>query len=218
MDIDPITVTVDSRTFSRMENGLSAVYSGLEQNLDKAFPAVRKELLNMLNNVYRQLERMHAQQWKPGYSGANLYRRSGRGLKAMKKTIAVTGTSLRDLTGTIEAVDYMVIQETGATVTAKRSGFLTIPLPAVLDSRGIPKRSSARDWKNTFVQRSKKGNLLIFRRRGKTITPLYVLKKRVKIPPRLKLQQTFDQQLPYFEQKAFEILSARINELRYVGG
>jgi hypothetical protein len=68
----------------------------------------------------------------------------------------------------------------------------------------VPYRRSARDWDNTFVARSKKGNLIIFQRRGVQITPLYVLKTSVKIPARLGMGQTLNIGIPYFVERAMD--------------
>jgi hypothetical protein len=75
-------------------------------------------------------------------------------------------------------------------IRPKRAKYLTIPLPAALNANGTPKKSSARAWENTFVIRSKAGNLLIVQKNGTQITPLYVLKPEVYIPPRLGLGAT----------------------------
>jgi len=79
----------------------------------------------------------------------------------------------------------------------KRGGFLAIPLEAALTPAGVPRgppRSSV--FGETFVQKSKKGNLIIFGKRVVTkgprqgeaqgdIVPLFALKEQVKIPARV---------------------------------
>lgn len=79
--------------------------------------------------------------------------------------------------------------EHGATIRPRRRQWLTVPLPEALTAAGVPRRSSARAWENTFVQRSRRGNLLIFQKRGRGIVPLYVLRKSVEIPARLDFRQ-----------------------------
>ena len=71
---------------------------------------------------------------------------------------------------------------------------MTIPLDAALNANGTPKKKRARDWKDTFVAKSKRGNLIIFQKRGRRIVPLYVLKKRVRIPARLGLRKELRKQ------------------------
>ena len=86
---------------------------------------------------------------------------------------------------------YVGIHERGGTIRPRRARYLTIPLPAALDSRGVALRARARDWPDTFIATSRRGNLIIFQRRGrKEVVPLYVLKKSVRIPPRLGLTRT----------------------------
>ena len=52
----------------------------------------------------------------------------------------------------------------------------------------------------------KAGNLIIFLKQGSGITPLYVLKSSVKIPPRLGLSDTLETGVPYFVEKACDAI------------
>jgi hypothetical protein len=84
------------------------------------------------------------------------------------------------------------------TITPKSSQYLTIPLPAALNSTGTA-RGTARDsgvFGETFIKKSKNGNLIIFGKlnytKGKKvgqaksdILPLFVLKKSVDVPVRI---------------------------------
>ena len=79
-----------------------------------------------------------------------------------------------------------------------------------MNANGTPKKMSAREWDRTFVRRSKKGNLIIFTRSGKSLIPLYLLKKEVKIPPRLGMQKTLEVGLPRFVDKAMEAMLKEI--------
>jgi len=73
---------------------------------------------------------------------------------------------------------YAGIQEEGGDIKAKNVTYLTIPLPAVKTKAGKT-RGGARSFKNTFVKKSKKGNLIIFQNKGKDIIPLFLLRKKV---------------------------------------
>ncbi len=95
------------------------------------------------------------------------------------------------------------VHEDGA-VIRKKGKMLAIPLPAALDSRGRPLKRGPRAWRNTFVARSRKGNLLIFQKRGKDIIPLFVLKDQVKIPRRLGMGVTMDKAAPVYIERVFE--------------
>ena len=201
-----LLVQLDNRTFTSIEGAYGEIFRDLDQAAAKAFPQVKKDLMNMLLRVMSKLEKMHGQQW-PGKSSpgkSNLYKRSGMGLKDIRRSIEVTGGTLSELKGIIDPVGYMEMHETGGTIEPQQGQYLTVPLPAALNSRGLPRKPSAYDWGNTFVKRSKKGSLLIFQRRGRNIIPLYVLVERVRLKPRLRLEETFNKELPYFEAKAFE--------------
>jgi hypothetical protein len=83
------------------------------------------------------------------------------------------------------------------TIRAKSGKFLAIPLMAARtpggDARGAPRSGM---WGETFIARSKKGNLILFGKRiaqkgahaGETrgdVVPLFVLKKEVKVKARV---------------------------------
>ena len=84
-------------------------------------------------------------------------------------------------------VKYARILERGGTIRPKRVQYLTIPFPGV--------KGRARNYSNSFVFKSKKGNLILAQKkmglsfsggslsssRG-ALTPLFVLKKSVDIP------------------------------------
>jgi hypothetical protein len=73
-----------------------------------------------------------------------------------------------------KSVKYAMIQDKGGTVTAKGK-YLTIPFKGV--------KGNARSFDNTFVSKSKAGNLIIFQNLGKgKIKPLFALKHSVTIP------------------------------------
>jgi len=68
-------------------------------------------------------------------------------------------------------------------IKAKRSRYLTIPLDAAKtqDRAQGATRASARQWPNTYVRRSKAGNLIIWSQNGE---PLFLLRRQVTIRPR----------------------------------
>ena len=83
------------------------------------------------------------------------------------------------------------------TITPKKGKYLTIPLPAAMTGAGVA-RGSARQgpWGETFVAKSKAGNLIIFGKRKITTgkkagelrgqaTPLFLLLKSMKIKARI---------------------------------
>ena len=209
-----IEVRVDGKRFGTAAEGVQSVSRNLSRALDKAAPKVSKELKKSLQLVAKEMNKKHGTPWRAGGSPrSSLFKRSGSGLKGIRDSIRVRKSGgLDGIEGQIGARFPMSVHEKGATVRATRSKFLTIPLPSALNSRGIPLRRSARDWDNTFVAESKRGNLLIFQRRGNGIVPLYVLKREVKIPARLSLEKTLREDgLTFFERRALKAIDKELD-------
>jgi hypothetical protein len=177
------------RRFSDASEGMRAFAADTEKAVEKAAPALRHELETYLRGVALAMEKRHSQPWHPGTSppGA-LFRRSGALVAAIRDSVRVSGQTLDNIEGRIGAsVEYAHIQEYGGTIVPTTAKYLAIPLPNALDVRGVPLKAGPREWSNTFVARSKAGNLLIFQKQSIRIVPLYVLKNKVTIPARLGL-------------------------------
>lgn len=180
----------------------------IELRIDqKQFEEIRKRLENVgflsraniyihaMNNIANLTER----KLKANVSGNILKRRSGRLANSIGSRVVATGGGIAGVVGSGirsgNRVPYADIHENGGVI--RGNPFLAVPLPSALTKAGNPKRSHPRDWENTFVQRSKNGNLIIFQKKQlktKTkLTPLYVLKKSVKVPARRYLSRTLDQ-------------------------
>ena len=93
-------------------------------------------------------------------------------------------------------VPYANILETGGVIRPKRAKWLTIPLRGALTKAGATKNPSARDFPNTFIKKSKSGNLIIFQKAKGGIIPLFVLKKSVTIPEKAYLSKTLETMKP----------------------
>lgn len=81
---------------------------------------------------------------------------------------------------------YAGIHNRGGTVRPRKGKYLAIPLvPPLNPTEG--REGNPRKFPNTFVKRSKAGNLLIFRRNGKGIEPIFLLvtSSRIKRRPYL---------------------------------
>lgn len=163
-----------------------------------------------LDHVARILVDRNSTPYPGGTTTTSLSTRTGAGVRSIIRSVQVKGTTWETLSGTIGGSRRLSIHETGGTIRAKR-GMLTIPLPAALNSRGVAP-PFARQWQNTFVARSKKGNLLIFQRRGVEIVPLYVLKPSVYIPARLGMEKELNEQFPYFQAKAADMVVRDFNQ------
>lgn len=72
-------------------------------------------------------------------------------------------------------VPYFMVHQRGATIKGRR-GLLWIPLPGV-----------DRSERGDFFQRSRRGNLLLFKKEGRGIRPLRVGKESVRIPKRFRV-------------------------------
>jgi len=206
-----LEVRVGGKKFSGVAQATSAVKKRLVTAADRAGPRIGEEMKTFLTDVAEILARRHGRAWPGGTSAKTLSKRSGRGMEAIRESIQIAASGgIETVEGRIGAPGYIGVHEKGATIRAKRAKYLAIPLKEALDARGLPKRRSPRDWQNTFVGTSKQGNLLIFQRRGDGIVPLYVLKKEVKIPARLGMEETIENELPKFIGKAVDALLAEM--------
>lgn len=198
----------DGKEFKVAHQAIWALYQSLDDGYRLRLPPiVRDALERYLRKVATVVATRNSGSWPGGTSGSSLSRRSGNAFKSIHDSVKVTGgrTQLYTLRGHIGGNFYLKTHEFGATIKAKGNGWLTIPLPAALRSNGTPIAQSAREWNDTFIIKSKKGNLLIVRSRrwGTTqarangfsgnLVLLYVLKKQVKIPARLGMSLTLDQ-------------------------
>jgi hypothetical protein len=205
-----IEVSVGGKLYSRLDTAFKELGDRLEKSIDGASVLLGKELKTALDLVYKRMVEQHGRSWGGGVVNTSdrLQSRTGQGLRSIAESIEVRGSKAA-LEGIISA-GMMAIHETGGTIRATRSQYLTIPLPSALDARGVPLRQRAREWDNTFVARSRAGSLLIFRKLPgpNQITPLYILKPSVTIKPRLGMERSIvGDALPYFERKAFEIIA-----------
>lgn len=203
---DAITLGFEFRNkrFRDAEKGLRVFAAELSKDWDGAAKILSAELKDFLDSVALALAQRHGTPWPGGTGPKSLSKRSGDLVASIEKSVRIKGSTFENLEGYISAAFPGVVHEFGATIKPKKAKMLTVPLPAALDGRGVPLKKSARDWPNTFVARSKAGNLIIFQKRGTEIVPLYVLKSSVKIPPRLGMRQTLETGIPYFVERAMD--------------
>lgn len=195
-----------NKRFQRASVGLAAFAKELDASWDGAAKSLSRQLKSFLDSVAEAIAQRHSTPWPGGTGEHTLSKRSGALVASIEKSVRIEGSTYNDLKGYIGAAFPAQVHEYGATIRPKKAKFLTVPLPAALDSRGVPKKKSARDWKNTFVAKTRKGNLIIFQKNGTQITPLYVLRTQVTIPPRLGMQATLNLGLPYFVDKAADAI------------
>ena len=192
--------------------GMQHIGKKIEGGFARAATALSADMRGYLDAVALALAKRHSTPWPNGTTDKTLSMRSGNLIRAIKSSVAVKGTTVANLEGTIGAkVPYAAIQEFGGVIKPKTAKYLAIPLKAALDERGIPKKRSPREWEHTFVAMSKNGNLIIFQRRGTQIIPLYVLKSSVTIPARLGMRETIQSNMGFFVDRA---MASMLKELR----
>lgn len=207
------------KTYRSAFKGLSLFADSLGDDVERLTPVVRQQLDLFMRGIIQAMRQRHSTPWPEGTSpkgvkpGTMSRRSSGI---ASSLGYSVSGSALNEVRAAVFGSKITKVHERGAVIRAKRARYLTIPLPAAMDSRGNPLKRRARDWQNTFVKRSKKGALIIFQSRGRgEIIPLYVLKKQVRIPARLGLADTVGTAVPLFEQ---EVIGAMLDELQREAG
>lgn len=194
------------------QKGLEAFADALGKGVDGLAPTMRKEMQFTLEGVAEALAQRHGNPWPGGTTSKTLSMRSGEGIQSIRDSVKVIGRTIAALEGEIGAPGYMGVHEKGATITPKKAKFLTIPMPEALNPNGTPKKKSAREWDDTYVGRTKAGNLMIFQKRGLDIVPLYLLVKRVKIPPRLGMEETINTAIPYFVDRAMDAMATALRQ------
>lgn len=201
-----------NRRYKDAATGLETFQKVLKSGWDGSAKILSNELRVYLNAVADALAQRHSGAWPAGTGEKTLSKRSGALTASILSSVKITGSTFGDLEGHIGGNFYARVHEFGAVIKPKKAKYLTIPLPAAMDSRGIPLKKSARDWENTFVAKSKKGNLIIFQKQGTVIVPLYVLRTQVTIPARLGMQKTLVAGLPYFVDQTMDAMVKSILE------
>lgn len=99
--------------------------------------------------------------------------------------------------------NYAITQELGATISAKKSKYLAIPLPDAYQGRAVA--DPPRSYPDTFVQRNPKtGNLFIIQSKNDgSFKFLFLLKRRVVIHPNLGMRSTMRAILKKNQKKEF---------------
>jgi len=199
-----LSVAYRGRTYENPGAGLGQVVISIDKGMAVSLEMLTKAMKIWLTGIARDVADRHSGGWPSGTTSTTLSRRSGNLTRQILDGIRVSGLTIDRLTGTITGGEYTRIHELGGTLRARKTKYLAIPLPAALDKSGRLLHDNPRDWGNTFVQKSKQGNLLIFQRRGSDIVPLYALKTSVRIPPRLGIGDTAHERMPYFVEKALD--------------
>lgn len=191
--------------------GMQAFANALQQGLVKSGQDLSQATKMWLDRVTQLVAQRHSGHWPGGTGTTTLSRRSGDLITSLQQGVKVTGDTLATISAELRAIFYARVQEYGGTFRGG-STLLAIPLPAALDASGRELKAAPRDWTDTFVAQTRRGNLVIFQRRGKEIIPLYVLKPTVTLRPRLGLRDELKRQLPYFVGQAVDTV---VKDLQY---
>lgn len=206
-----ISLRYKSRTWKNAAKGLLDITKRMQASTRsrRAVSALTDEVEAYLKETSLLLSRQHSQSnisSRRNDTTDTLYVRSGRlrnwfasyqGVKVYSKK------TLGSVSGELSIPGDRAIHQTGGTVQAKRSKYLAIPLG---NTKGSP-----RDYDNTFVKTSKKGNKIIFQRVGKKkIVPLFVLVESVNIPPRMGVDNALARRAAFFRGKAQEELGKKM--------
>lgn len=200
-----ITARVNGRSFKDAGTALHAVRRMLGTGWTGASIRARGEFSNFMDSVAQEIAKKNGAPWPSGTTGNSISSRSGGFQRAILEGVQVKGTQLGDLRGYIVIPSPYGIHETGGRKTAGNK-LLAIPLPAALDGKGNPLRMSPRDWGNTFVTETQRGNVVIFQERGGSIVPLYVLKTEVTIPARLGVGKALEAGMPRLVERMLDTL------------
>ena len=208
-----LQIIVNGKEYQSLEKGLGGVARDIKNLPKDMITEYKRELKKFLDSIADVMEKRHSEPYTGNRSTAGkLHRRSGIGVASIRKSINIQGNTINTLTGEIGGIKRLAIHEFGGVVTPKSKKFLTIPLPAALDSSGVPIRQSARDWDNTEVIRSAGGRLMIIQRRGRRIIPLYILTKRVLIKKRLGMRDAVQRRLSDFADTLANVVVTEFNK------
>ena len=167
--------------------------------------AGEKALEEFFTQVSEDMKAKHSRPYAPGAQNAGLQRRSGNALSALSRHSMTR--SMSSVEGKMTLPFYLKQQEYGGILRAKSGGYIAVPLPAALNADGTPKRRRASDWGSSFVIKSKAGNLLIVQKSRAGLTPLYALKKFVRITPELGMLKSFRRGQPHLTDKLLELIN-----------
>jgi len=206
------------KRYDDASEGLKAVAESVVLPLVDLSPEVKKMFKDILDTVAHAMAERHQGGWSPGKknpTGARtgiLNRRSGEMINSIFRSVSVQ-TDGDEVRGTIGGNLTARTHEFGAIIRPRRAKMLAIPLPGAMSARGVPLRPGPRDWPNLFIIKSKRDNLLLVRKVGGRIVPMYYLTKGpIRIPKRLGMQATLDKAAPVFVDMLFDRILKQINQ------
>ncbi len=131
--------------------------------------------------------------------------------KEAGQSVALIGSGV----GIGKRLPYANIHETGGTIRPKHAKKLAIPTRFVKTKTGAGRGNKPRDYKNTFIKRTKKGGLYIFQKKGKGkgIIPLYKLVDEVKIKATKYMSKTAKQSSKAVVRKMLAVINMQLKKV-----
>lgn len=200
-----LSVSFGNKRYWDAWKGLDALADTLGRNVDDLGHVVAREMRTFINAEMAKLAKRHSGR---ATTPTKLATRTGKLMRELRRGGVVTGgPRIKDVEGriTIDAPGAR-INEYGGTIRPREGNYVFVPLPAALKSDGTPKKLNPRQWSDTFIAESRNGNLLLFRRLGRKLEPLYALKPQVKIRPRLGLVKQMKRGFPEFADRMLEAM------------
>lgn len=168
----------------------------MQRALKKAPERLRARLIPQFARAGRELDRTMQTERLRGRPG--LRRRTG-GLSQSFHHIVIGKQSLNTLRMRyFTNKKYAAIHEHGGAVRPKRAKYLTIPLKANLTPAGVMRRPIRQFPHVAFVMSRRKALIALAGDSKGEMRPMFVLKKRVKIPKRLGLVKRWNALQPKF--------------------
>lgn len=210
---------IDARVISDNLKNLTRLQSELRELAKKTLFAEAEAMTEHIKNEYlRGGTSIDKLAMRTGH-----LRRNTRALKVVElKGSLVSGTGFYN---TKYAGVHIGPKGKKTVIRAKSKSWLTIPLKAAKTKAGVPLgRARSTVFGETFVKRSKKGNLIIFGKlsaqKGKNagqakgkIVPLFLLVKQVTIPTRVHPEKIIEWALPRMLE-AFRKIGTNLGEKR----
>lgn len=178
--------TVETEGFDELEEILNKIQPSKKNQAKKEFSKSSLSVQKAVSNRVR--------------NGTPLYSRTGqlrRSLRPISYGDTTTGNTLNTVSAFVSAggpaAKYAPVHEFGATITAKKAysrvpggPYLNIPLPANKTPSGVTRLSARAVFTSGgFLVRTQSGNWIVLSGAGR---PMFILRKRVTIPPRLGLR------------------------------
>lgn len=199
-----LSVSYGNKRFNDALVGLHALADTLDRNVQDFGHVVGREMRVFINDELAKLAARHSGSTT---TDTALAKRTGTLTSALLKDGTVhDAPKVADVWGEITLPGEYRIQEYGGTIRPTKGEYLFIPLPAALNADGSPRYRNPRQWRGTFIAESKAGNLILFQRVGRKLTPLYALKREARVRPRLGLVNQMKSGFPAFAERALAAL------------